>query len=321
VTLNQLKVFVLVVRLGSFRAAANALGVSEPAVSQAITALRQSLGDQLLVRATNGLELTEAGQRIVGLASQMVNLSLEAEAAVRQAQGGPALLRVVATATPGDAVVPALLQAFTARTSQVEATLGVAACGELGALIVERLADVAIGPRLAGTAFPGVVSEPLLKYRLVLVAGERHRLTQSGTTIPTRVLADQDWLVDPSGTDPLSDVGQLLLRLGVPERRVSVFPDERAAWTAAAQGEGVAPAVEHLLGAQRPTGVTILRAEGLPLELLWHVNTLSGDRRTPMATRLHRFVGSPDGMQAMFRADGRVPASKFKPPVFVTIWS
>ena len=32
-TLNQLKVFVLVVRLGSFRAAASALGVSEPAVS------------------------------------------------------------------------------------------------------------------------------------------------------------------------------------------------------------------------------------------------------------------------------------------------
>ena len=39
-TLTQLSAFVLVARLGSVKAAANALGVSEPAVSQALAALR-----------------------------------------------------------------------------------------------------------------------------------------------------------------------------------------------------------------------------------------------------------------------------------------
>ena len=42
-TLTQLNAFVLVARLGSVRAAASALGVSEPAVSQALTALRNYL--------------------------------------------------------------------------------------------------------------------------------------------------------------------------------------------------------------------------------------------------------------------------------------
>jgi len=46
VTLTQLNAFVLVARLGSVTSAANALGVSESAVSQALTALRQHLGDQ-----------------------------------------------------------------------------------------------------------------------------------------------------------------------------------------------------------------------------------------------------------------------------------
>ncbi len=46
-TLTQLNAFVLVARLGSVTAAANALGVSEPAVSQALSALRLHLGDQL----------------------------------------------------------------------------------------------------------------------------------------------------------------------------------------------------------------------------------------------------------------------------------
>ena len=57
-TLTQLNAFVLVARLGSVTAAANALGVSEPAVSQALTALRQHLGDQLITRGPAGMTLT-----------------------------------------------------------------------------------------------------------------------------------------------------------------------------------------------------------------------------------------------------------------------
>ncbi|MGZ4773000.1 MAG: helix-turn-helix domain-containing protein, partial [Ilumatobacteraceae bacterium] len=54
-TLAQLKVFVLVSRLGSVRAAAAAVGVSEPAVSQALAALRQHLADPLISRTGTGL--------------------------------------------------------------------------------------------------------------------------------------------------------------------------------------------------------------------------------------------------------------------------
>jgi DNA-binding transcriptional LysR family regulator len=293
-------------------------------VSQAITALRQSLGDQLIERGPGGLVLTSAGQRIVGLASQMVNLAVETENAVRQAQGGPALLRVVSTATPGDAVVPALLQAFTARAGMVEATLGVVATDEMGALLVEHMVDVAIGPRLAGPALPGVVSEPLLRFRLVIIASSSHRLAHVAGPITQRVVSEQEWLVDPSGTDQRSDVGQMLARLGVPEHRIGVFPNERAAWVAAAAGRGVAPAVEHLLvhhASVGSGGLSVLPVEGLPAELLWHVNTLGGERRSAMTDRFRRFLSTPDAMHAMFRADGRVPASKFKPPVYVTIWS
>ena len=76
----------------------------------------------------------------------MVNLAVEAEEAVRQSQGAPALLRVITNATLADAVVPALLQAFTARVGDVEVNLGVATSAEMTALVQERLADVAIGP-------------------------------------------------------------------------------------------------------------------------------------------------------------------------------
>jgi LysR family transcriptional regulator, low CO2-responsive transcriptional regulator len=319
VTLNQLKVFVLVVRLGSFRAAANALGVSEPAVSQALSALRQSLGDPLVVRSSGGLELTPAGQRVIGLASQMVNLAVEAEGAVRQAQGGPALLRVVATATPADTIVPSLLATFTHEVNGIEVSLGIASTAEMAALLVERLADVAIGPRLAGAAAPGVVSEPLMRYRLVVAARRSHRMA-GGRAVAQAELAGEQWLVDASGTDPTSDVGRLMAAIGVREERVSVFPSQRAAWAAAASGAGIAPAVEHLLTRER-TALVVLPVVGMPLEQLWHVNMLRPDHRSSAAAGMHRFLAKPEATQAMFRADGRVPASRFKPPIYVTIWS
>jgi LysR family transcriptional regulator, low CO2-responsive transcriptional regulator len=320
VTLNQLKVFVLVVRLGSFRAAANALGVSEPAVSQALSALRQSLGDPLVTRVGPALTLTPAGQRVVGLASQMVNLAVAAEDAVRAANGDADLLRVVASANVGDAVAPALLQAFARRATNVEATLGIATCSEMQALLCERLADVALGPAIAGPATPGVVSEPLLRYRLLVVAGTGHRVHRTGVRSLVE-LRNEEWLVDPTATDPDSDIGRLLAGIGVPESSVRVFPTQPAAWAAAASGTGIAPAIEHLWIRDPHPDVAPLAVPGTPIELLWHVSMLQGERLSSVARRLLRFLSTSDATQAMYRADGGVPASRFRPPVYVTLWS
>ena len=88
-TLTQLEAFVLVARLGSVTAAARTLGVSEPAVSGALAALRQQLGDGLVERGPDGMTLTPGGRRLVPIASQMIALAAEAEDAIRQAQGAP----------------------------------------------------------------------------------------------------------------------------------------------------------------------------------------------------------------------------------------
>jgi len=316
VTLTQLEAFVLVARLGSVKAAAKVLGVSEPAVSGALAALRQHLADPLLQRSATGMELTVGGQRLVSIASQIVNLAVEAEAAIRDAQGAPELLRVVATSTVAEYVAPALLNVFTARTSSVEASVGLTSDAEMSALLLERLADVGLGPRLAG-----VTSEPMMRYRLIVVAAPGHRLARV-RPVPTAALSGQDWLVGPAGADPSSDSGRLLARLGVPESRLRVFPSEAAAWVTAAEGHGLSPAVHHLVAPELSRGVLVpVAVEGTPADLFWYVSTLSPDRRSPAASRLRRFLATPDAMHVMARADGSVPAARFRPPVYVTLWS
>src|SRR5262247_1616772 len=200
-TLTQLNAFVLVARLGSVTAAANALGVSEPAVSQALSALRQHLGDQLVTRGPAGMTLTAGGSRLLSAASQIVVLGAEAHAAVRAAQGAPEQLRVVATSSIAEFVVSPLMEAFTRRyAGSVEVSSGVAVTAEMGVLVSNRLADVALGSSPGSDPALAVVTEPMFRYRIVVVT--------AGQPAPLRGSPRQwRWLVDPSGTDPGSDRG------------------------------------------------------------------------------------------------------------------
>jgi LysR family transcriptional regulator, low CO2-responsive transcriptional regulator len=314
-TLTQLNAFVLVARLGSVTSAASALGVSESAVSQALTALRQHLGDQLVSRGPSGMMLTPGGSRLLSTASQIVMLGAEAHAAVRAAQGAPEQLRVVATSSIAEFVVSPLMEAFTRRfAGSLEVSVGVAVTNEMAVLVANRLADVAIGPSMASDPALPVVSEPIFRYRLVVVTAGHARLRGSPS--------QWRWLVDASGTDPASDTGQLLARLRIPENMIGVFPNQTAAWAAAADGAGVAPAVEHLVAQQLRRGeLSLVEVPGSPVESCWHATLLERQHRSTAASALRRFLSTPEAMHLMRSPAAGVPPSRFRPPVYVTLWS
>ena len=309
-TLTQLSVFVLVARLGSVKAAARTLDVSEPAVSQALSALRQHLGDPLVTRGPSGMTLTPGGTRLLSIASQMVALGAEAEATVRAAQGAPEPLRVVATSTVAEFVSGPLIDAFATRSARkVEGSSGVASTEEMGVLVANRLSDLALGPSLRTD--PALVSEPVLRTKLIVVgpAGRPQR-------------SDVAWLVDPAGTDADSDTGRLLRRLRIPDARIRVFPNQTAAWAAAADGAGVAPAYHHLVTPLLRRGdVVVVATPATPVEGSWYATTMTQERRSATAGAFRRFLGTPEAMHLMQSAGTGSPPSRFRPPVYVTIWS
>jgi len=265
------------------------------------------------------MTLTPGGTRLLGTASQIVVLGAEAHAAVRAAQGAPEQLRVVATSTFAEFVAGPLLEAFRRRfAGAVEITTGVAAAGELGVLIANRLADVAFGPGVTGEHEMPIVSEPIFKYRLVVV-GPGETAAQARPRGPAR---QWRWLVDPSGTDPDSETARLLRRLGVADGDIGVFQSQTAALAAAADGAGVALAIEHLVSHQvRRGGLYPIDLPGFPVEECWYVTLLERERRSTAASALRRFLGTPEAMQVMRSPAAGVPPSRFKPPVYVTIWS
>src|SRR5450432_3624128 len=144
-TLAQLQSFVLVARLGSVKAAAAELGVTEPAVSVAVAALRRELGDELFVRDGRGIAVTAGGRRLEALAGEILSLAEQARRSVQDTPGQTRLMQIAVTNILAEHIGP-LVDAFTARAPGLEVAIASAPGGKLADLLEKRHADIALGP-------------------------------------------------------------------------------------------------------------------------------------------------------------------------------
>ena len=82
-------------------------------------------------------------------------------------------------------------------------------------------------------------------------------------------------------------------------------------------------AIAHtVLDALRRGSLVRLDVRGTPLDGMWHAATLGAEPAlAESADALRRFVTTPEATQAIVARPGGVPAGRFRPPVYVTIWS
>ena len=81
---DNVRAFLVVARQGQFLGASRALRVNQATVARRITALEGSLQATLFERSTTGVNLTEAGRRLLAHAERMESEMLQAEADLRQ---------------------------------------------------------------------------------------------------------------------------------------------------------------------------------------------------------------------------------------------
>jgi len=86
--ITQLETFLAVASFGGFHRAAEALRISQPAVSSRIKALEDSLGVLLFTRTRNALTLTTSGRVLRPHAEQLLKTASMARQAVHQLQPG-----------------------------------------------------------------------------------------------------------------------------------------------------------------------------------------------------------------------------------------
>ena len=121
---RQLEYFVAAAEHGSISAAARARHVSQPSVSLAVSQLEDTLGERLFRRqVSRGLELTPAGQRLLGRARDILNMAaaMTEDHSDRQTLRGQ--LTLVCFQDLGPYFAPRLLAGFRAQHPEVVVTL------------------------------------------------------------------------------------------------------------------------------------------------------------------------------------------------------
>ncbi len=123
--LNALRTIVVGAKLGSFAQAARQLGRSQSAVSMQLKKLEEQAGLPLFMRRKNKLVPTEAGQKLLVYAEQIISLNDEAAASLG-ARLGMATVRLGMPQDFADKILPCILKLFAKEypNVHVEADIG-----------------------------------------------------------------------------------------------------------------------------------------------------------------------------------------------------
>jgi DNA-binding transcriptional LysR family regulator len=200
-TATQLRAFLALADAGSFVAAAQATGLSQPAIHRAVRDLEQLIGMSLADRRGRGVALSSAGRRLarhVRLASGEIAAAI-AEVRGEAGEGG----RIVIGAMPLSRAqllprtITALLRAAPAATIDVVE----GSWRELVEPLRDGVIDLMIGA-LRAPAPQGFEQRPLFVDRLAVIARPGHPL--AGLDADLDMLAAYPWIVGREGT-PLRD--------------------------------------------------------------------------------------------------------------------
>lgn len=247
--LRQLAYVVAVVDEGGFTRAAEAVHVTQPALSQAVKALEAELGVELFHRTGRAVVLTPAGEALLGPARRALRDAETARAAVAEVAGLTAgHLDVVCL--PTLAVDPAAGLVGRFRSAHPGVTVRLVEPDEPDA-VPDRVRSGASELGLAALPFAGedLVTHELERQDFVAVlppptsADERGRPT-SGRPIALATLARSPIVTTSVGTSTRRQLDEALASAGV-EARIVVETDHREALVAlvlAGAGASLLPA-------------------------------------------------------------------------------
>lgn len=176
-TLRQLRALSAVAEMGSFRRAADRLGITQPSLSAQVQGLEDALGRRLVERGRSGALLTPAGREVEGRGRAI----LDAVGALIDSQSGEiaGTLRLGVTPTLGPYLLPRVVAELHGSEPDLRLYIREASTRVLVRQLAEGLHDVVVTQ--SPLARPDLDSETLFSERLYLTLARDHALAAAGT--------------------------------------------------------------------------------------------------------------------------------------------
>jgi DNA-binding transcriptional LysR family regulator len=272
--LNLLVIFLEVLNTRGISAAARNLGLSQPAVSNALARLRTTFDDALFVRTPSGMQPTSLAEQLAAPVSAALSQLQDTFNHHREAFDAATSTRQFTIALTDVAEVyfmPRLIALCATRAPQVRLSVVRSAEGELPHAMADGGIDLAIGANSGFTA--SYYQQKLFRQECVTVFRRGHELGAGAMTLERFRAAQHLWVNE--STSPYDRIAQLLDKAGIRTRARYAVPGFLAVPLIVAQGELVATVPRKLAESVAPSfGLAFVKPPiKLPLletHTFWH---------------------------------------------------
>ena len=278
--LNDLQAFRAVVEQGSFRRAADAIRITQSALSRRIEKLESALGVKLLERTTRKVSLTNVGRSFL---PQVERLLDDLDLALLSVGDGGALrtgsLTIACVPSAAYYFMPDAIRSFHSQYPRIKIHLFDASANEVAAAVASGEAD--FGLSFTGNLAPEIEFSPLLEERYVMACRKDHPLAQEarvtwaqvyqhayitlGRSSGNRLVLDRALNGVPAGRESVCEARHVTTVLGLIEAGLGVAAVPSIAMPGAAhpvltQVALVEPEVRRQMGLLKRRGRTLTPA-------------------------------------------------------------
>lgn len=197
--MSQLRVIAAVAETGQVAAAAQRIGMTQPAASRLLAQLEEIVGTRLYVRHPRGVILTEAGQTLARDTARILNeLDLTHERVVQAGQGASGLVRIGSVTGPSLQLLLPVVRDLRIDYPGIEVAVHVETSAKLADGLLSRDIDFFIGRIPEGLDTRPFSFEPLSEEPISLVVRSDHPLNRRARVTLEECL-EYDWVMQPPG--------------------------------------------------------------------------------------------------------------------------
>lgn len=291
-TLQQLRLFEAVARLGSFTRAAEAIHLTQPAISIQVKRLEETLGAPLFEQMGKKIYLTAAGKELYATCRHVFDSLGTFEGKLDELRGevaGPLNLAAVTTAKY---FLPHYLGAFLRRYPKVLPQLKVSNRARITERMEANEDDIYILATLPERI--DIEVHPFLKDELVVFAHPKHPLANK-KKIPPELLLGERIISREAGSGIRMTFERLLAERGVTLEPYMELGSGEAIKQAVMSGIGIATLSTFSLKLELETGrLVVLDVEGMPIRRNWYAVHRRGKHLTPSALKFIEFLQTAD---------------------------
>lgn len=272
---QYLQVFVTVVEKQNFTRAAEELHMTQPAVSQYIRTLENSIGTRLLERSNKYVRLNKVGEIVYHHAKEILGLYTKMQTLVddvTNVANGP--ISIGASYTFGEYVLPHIIAKLQKTYPDIQPTVTIGNTTEIASLVDTHQLDVGI---VEGHFKDQELRiEEFAEDHMVVVASPKHNLSKKKGLIEITDLEKETWIVREKGSGTREATEKMFAQFGITPVKLMSFGSTQPIKESVEAGLGISLLSKWAVQKElKNDDLSMIEVKGLPFSRQFSIVTKS----------------------------------------------